>query len=41
METNIEKLSTDLAVRAQGLAVTDTESLGRANEIILAGKSLI
>jgi len=41
MQHDIEKLTTDLAVRAQGLIVTDTESLNRANEIILVGKSLI
>jgi len=41
MTTDIEKLTTDIAVRAQGLVVADTESFNRANEIVVAGKLLI
>jgi len=41
MQHDIEKLTTDLSIRAQGLAVVDTESLNRANEIVVAGKLLI
>lgn len=41
MNTEIEKLSTDLATRAAGLAVTDQASANRAAELIHAGKEMI
>jgi len=41
MMNEIERLSTDLATQAQGLAVTDRASANRATELILAGKDAV
>ncbi|MCJ7644186.1 MAG: hypothetical protein MUP28_06885, partial [Candidatus Aminicenantes bacterium] len=41
MNTDIEKLSTDLATQATGLTVTDQGSANRATELILIGKDVI
>jgi hypothetical protein len=41
MNTDIEKLTTDLATRAAGILVTDQASANRATELILAGKGMI
>lgn len=41
MNTEIERLSTDLATRAAGILVTDQASANRATELILAGKGMI
>jgi len=41
MNTEIERLSTDLATRAAGILVTDQASANRATELILAGKDMI
>ena len=41
MNTEIEKLSTDLATRTTGLAVIDQASANMATELMLAGKSIV
>ena len=41
MNTEIEKLSTDLATRAAGIVVKDQASADAANELIKAGKAVI
>ena len=41
MNTEIEKLSTDLATRTTGLAVIDQASANVATELMLAGKSIV
>lgn len=41
MHAELEKISTDLAVQAQGLQVVDQASAARATEIVLLGKDAI
>jgi DNA repair exonuclease SbcCD ATPase subunit len=41
MNTELERLTTDLATRAAGLTVTDQATANQATELILAGKDMI